>query len=339
MSHLRFLIIMAASIAMVVGVGVPAHADPTPGPDGGNSSLDALRANLASASEGYIKAEAELESSKLKQAGLQQQLTVAEAELARVRQRVAVYAAESYRTGRITALSLMLQATSTEDLIGRAETLDGVSRVDAGRLDGLAEAKARVAEAKSAIDAEVAKQSATTAEMARRKAAAQKALSNAVAAPPQIDPSGIAIARAAPRNADGTWPTESCSVDDPTTSGCITPRTLWALSEAKRAGFTQYVSCYRPGDKYEHPKGRACDFSATPSGFVNASATGDNKVYGNRLAAYFVKNAKALAVMYVVWYCQIWTYTAGWHVYRSAGSNCGDDPAGDHTNHVHVSIF
>jgi peptidoglycan hydrolase CwlO-like protein len=161
MFHLRFLIIMAASIAMVVGVGVPAHADPTPGPDGGNSSLDALRANLASASEGYIKAEAELESSKLKQAGLQQQLTVAEAELARVRQRVAVYAAESYRTGRITALSLMLQATSTEDLIGRAETLDGVSRVDAGRLDGLAEAKARVAEAKSAIDAEVAKQSAT----------------------------------------------------------------------------------------------------------------------------------------------------------------------------------
>ena len=61
--------------------------------------------------------------------------------------------------------------------------------------------------------------------------------------------------------------------------------------------------------------------------------------YGNRLAAFYVKNAKALGVMYVVWYCQIWQYGVGWHRYNSTGSNCGDAPAGDHTNHVHLSVY
>jgi hypothetical protein len=129
-------------------------------------------------------------------------------------------------------------------------------------------------------------------------------------------------------------------VDDPTpANGCITPRTLHALNEAKRAGYTWYVSCYRPGDRYEHPKGRACDFAAYPGGFVNRSAGGENKAYGDRLAAFLVKNAKALGVMYVVWYCQIWQYGVGWHRYNSAGSNCGDAPAPDHTNHVHLSVY
>ena len=33
------------------------------------------------------------------------------------------------------------------------------------------------------------------------------------------------LAKPAPRNSDGSWPKESCTVNDPTTAGCITPRT------------------------------------------------------------------------------------------------------------------
>jgi peptidoglycan DL-endopeptidase CwlO len=341
--RLRILAVVAAVAALILGMSVPAMADPTPEPtapgEGGSASLNTLRANLAAAAEAYIKAEAELAASQAKQTTLQGQLEAAEADIARVKGRVAAFAVEAYRTGRITPVSLMLQATTTEDLIGRAQALDKVSRADLARLQELAAAKARAAQAKAGIDAEVAKQAAALQEMAKRKQAAEKSLAAANATRSTVDTSGVPIARPAPRNADGTWPSESCSIDDPTTSGCITPRTLHALEEAKRVGFTWYVSCYRPGDRYEHPKGRACDFAAFPGGFVNRSASGEGKNYGDRLAAFFVKNAKALGVMYVVWYCQIWQYSVGWHRYNSAGSNCGDDPAGDHTNHVHLSVY
>jgi hypothetical protein len=155
-----------------------------------------------------------------------------------------------------------------------------------------------------------------------------------------IDPATLPVAKPAPRNANGSWPAETCSEDDPTpASGCVTPRTLHALKEAQRLGWEWYVSCYRPGDQYEHPKGRACDFAGFPDGFVNRSATGSGKVYGDRLAGFYVKNATALGVMYVVWYCQIWHVGSGWRKYNSSGSKCGDSPASDHTNHVHVSIY
>lgn len=328
---------------MIAGMSVPAGAEPTPTPtvpgEGGNQTLTTLRANLAAAAEGFIKAEADLAASQTKQAAMQQQLETAQADITKVRGRVAVYAAEAYRVGRITPFSMMLQATSTEDLLGRAKALDKVSRADLARLDALTEAKARAAQAKAGIEAEIAAQAAAVDEMAKRKQAAEKSLAAASLKRSDVDSSGVPIALPAPRNADGSWPAETCSVDDPTTSGCITPRTMHSLDEAKRAGFTWYVSCFRPGDQYEHPKGRACDFAAFPGGFENRSADGDNKNYGDRLAAFFVKNAKALGVMYVVWYCQIWQVSTGWHTYNSAGSNCGDSPAGDHTNHVHLSVY
>ncbi len=330
---------VVAVLTLVTGVGTAAYAAPD-SPDGNDSQkLNSLRANLATAAEGYLKAEAEFAASKAKQQQGQEALAAAEADMARVRARISTFAAEAYRTGRITPVALMLQATSAEDFVGRAQMLDRISRSDVERMDDLAEAKDRAAQAKAAIDAAVTAQAAAVQELAKRKLAAEKALASASAQRANVDTSGAATAKPAPRNPDGTWPGESCSIDDPTTGGCVTPRTLHALQQAKNAGFQWYVSCYRPGDKYEHPKGRACDFATNESGFVNRSASGDYKAYGDRLAAFFVKNAKSLGVMYVVWYCQIWQYGAGWHRYNSAGSTCGDQPAPDHTNHVHLSVY
>jgi hypothetical protein len=64
------------------------------------------------------------------------------------------------------------------------------------------------------------------------------------------------VAEPAPRNADGSWPAESCSVYEDVTGGCITPRMAHAREQAQVAGFTHYVSCYRSNnDGGEHPKG------------------------------------------------------------------------------------
>jgi hypothetical protein len=123
-------------------------------------------------------------------------------------------------------------------------------------------------------------------------------------------------------------------VKDPTTSGCLTPRTLHALQQTKAAGFNHFVSCYRPQeDGGEHPRGRACDFAAATGGFGGVAA-GAEKDYGNRLAAWYVANAQGLGVLYVIWFKQIWLPSTGWRAY----TNGNGTPSGDHTNHVHLSV-
>src|SRR5262249_39273698 len=77
------------------------------------------------------------------------------------------------------------------------------------------------------------------------------------------------------------------------------------------AGFTRYTACWRPGSWGEHPLGRACDFSAHSTGFLDQAATGDDKAYGDRLAAWFLANSNRLAVLYVIWYRQIWLPATG----------------------------
>ena len=106
------------------------------------------------------------------------------------------------------------------------------------------------------------------------------------------------------------------------------------MQQAQAAGFTRHVACFRTGDRFEHPKGRACDFAAQKNGFGGVAA-GDDRIYGNNLAAYFVRNADALGVLYVIWFKQVWMPSTGWRAYSAAGG----DPSSDHTNHVHVSLI
>jgi hypothetical protein len=104
------------------------------------------------------------------------------------------------------------------------------------------------------------------------------------------------------------------------------------LQQTQAAGFTHYVHCFRQASFGEHPKGRACDFAAAPDGF-GAIATGADRTYGNRLAAWYVANADRLGVLYVIWFRQIWLPGVGWRAYYSS-----DDPAASHRNHVHLSV-
>lgn len=323
---------------------LPVGAQPAPNPsappnEGGTPKLTTLHANLEAAAARYIEAETKLDASRARQAQLQQELTIAELDMARVRVGVGKYAAEAYRTGRLGPIGLMLQANSHDDFLDRAVALDKRAKYDQARLTDFLAAKQRAADAKVLIDKEVAEQAAATEEMRKGKLAAERALAAAGGTRTRVDVdhSKLPTANPAPRNSDGSWPSQSATVDDPTTSGKITPRTLHALTETQRLGWKWHVSCYRPGNQYEHPKGRACDWATAPNGF-SGTASGSGKTYGDRLASFYVKNAKALGVMYVVWYCTIWQYGSGWHRYNSTGSKCGDSPANDHTNHVHLSV-
>ncbi|WP_433387925.1 coiled-coil domain-containing protein [Micromonospora sp. KLBMP9576] len=325
----RPLIALFAAAALLLGGGVPAYAEPD---EGGTKKL---RDALAATAKAHIEAKGKLDSSKARQKQLTKQLAAVEVRLVELTAQVGEVAAQSYRMGRLTPTAMLLNSASPEEFLDRAASLDLMAQRDGKRLRGLAEVREQARQAKVAVDTEVREQQKQVAVMNNKKKEAEAALAEVSSGSSGGFSGGnSASARPAPRNSDGSWPSESCSLNDPTSSGCITPRTLNALNQTKAAGYKRYVNCFDNRPSGEHPKGRACDFSAAAGGFENRSATGGDRAYGDSLAAWHVRNANRLGVLYVIWYRQIWHPGTGWRSYGGSGS-----PAADHTNHVHLSMY
>ncbi|MFE9692793.1 coiled-coil domain-containing protein [Micromonospora sp. NPDC005806] len=343
----RLAALLVATLALGVATGPvspPSAASPTgllaaPGGDD-EGGTPALRAQLDAASKGWLEARTALNRSVSRQKQLTADLATIKAELGTRDAKVGEIAGVAYRTGRLGTAAALLGSSSPDGFMDRAAALQQVAAHEDRALRDLLDTQDQATRTQAALNREIQEQRKQVAVMAKRKQQAEHALEVANNRAPSagggtVQGTSRATATPAPRNADGSWPPESCSVNDPTPAdGCITPRTLHALQQAKAAGFTRYVSCYRPSGSGEHPKGRACDFAAQKDGFGGV-ATGGDKTYGNNLAAYFIRNADALAVLYVIWYRQIWLPSSGWKAY--SGGN--GDPSSDHTNHVHLSVY
>jgi hypothetical protein len=327
--------VAAALVAVVVAVGFAAPARAAPGDDGEGGSKS-LTQQLDAASRGYLEAKDKLAGSKKKQADLATQLQQIDAQMAPRQAAFDRVVQESYRAGRLGPMSALLTADSSAGFLDRAEMLQTVAARQQQAVRDLVTARDTRSRAKTAIDATVRDQQKQVSVMAARKAQAETALKAADAGQDDSQPGdGGGSAKATPvkRNADGSLPPEGCTIDDPTTSGCITPRLLHALQQAKADGFTHYVACFRHQDSGEHPKGRACDFAADKGGFGGV-ATGASKDYGNRLANYFINNSDELGVLYVIWFRRIWLPSSGWKAYTKGNG----DPSSEHENHVHLSV-
>jgi len=327
------LVTVAVTVVAAVLLGLvnsPATAQETDD-EGGTKSL---REQLDDAASKYQDAKAELDESEKRELKLLVRLENMEEERAGLIDEIQVVAAAAYRTGRMGAFTALINASSPDAFIERVAAVDMIAKRDAEKLTRFRELSGEIEERQGQLAEEIAVQEKEVAKLDEAKEQAERALfsigggsTGVFEAYPSED------AEPAPRNSDGSFPGESCSEPDPTTSGCLTPRTLHAYNEAQIFGFTRYTSCFRSGDFGEHPAGRACDFAVSPNGFGGV-ATGNDKTYGDRLASFFVHNANALGVQYVIWYREIWFPGNGWRWYGSAGG----DPASDHTNHVHVSI-
>ena len=347
-ARLAALIVAMFALGVALPAGTASAAPPTgqraAAPDSDEEGgTPALRAQLEAASKGYLDAKRALDTSVQRQQQLATQLKTIEVEIAQRNGKVDEIAELAYRTGRLGVMSALLNSNTPERFMDRARALDAVAANEDRALRDLLNSKEQANRTQVALNGEINEQRKQVAVMAKRKEQAERALTVATTPKPQTTTAdtdsnrgtSAVNAQAAPRNSDGSWPSESCSVNDPTpASGCITPRTLHALNQAKAAGFTRYVSCHRPSGSGEHPKGRACDFAAQKGGF-GGNATGGDKTYGNNLAAYFIRNADRLAVLYVIWYRQIWLPSSGWKSYSGANGT----PSTDHTNHVHLSVY
>lgn len=317
-------VLLAAAFALIGIPAEPVSAAPTDD-EGGTASL---REQLEVATKGFLAAQQTLDKSKKRQQELTAQLDQLERDLVVKTEVIGEVANVAYRRGRLGPISALLNSSSPEGFIDRAAALDAVAATEDKKLRDLLDTKEQVTRAKQAIEGEILDQQKQVQIMAARKKQAETALKNAGGGQNASGPSGGSSSGTAASFSGG-----SGCVDDPTTSGCITPRTLHALKQAQAAGFKRYVYCHRSGGSGEHPKGRACDFSAAASGFGKV-ATGGDRTYGNNLANFFIKNASRLGVLYVIWFRQIWLPSSGWKSYSGSGS-----PSAEHTDHVHLSVI
>jgi len=329
------LAVAVATTGFAVAVAAPAGAAPAalaaPGDNGddGEGGSKSLIEQLEDASKGYVEAKEALEKSKKRQAQLTTLIKQIDGDLAPRQQALDEVAQQTYRTGRLGPMSALLTASSTGSMLDRVETLETVAVKQNQALKSLKDTRSKQERARAAVAAEIQDQQKQVTIMAKRKAQAEGALK---AAGQGQDASGSGGGGSSSK-ASGFSGGSGCQTDPTGTGGCITPRLRHAYDEARQAGFTRFTKCWRSQSSGEHPKGRACDFSAH-SGTFGGDATGGDRTYGNRLADFFISNSSGLGVLYVIWYRRIWLPSSGWKSYSGAGG----DPSSDHTNHVHLSV-
>ena len=333
----RLILALAPLVAalMFVAPAAPASAEP-----GGSSSTaqeqeqedDALLSDvIESTNRRYVAAKAAVAKSTQSQAQLASQIKEAEARRDALIPEVDEIATQQYMTGNLSAAGYLLNASDSSNFLDKAVSLEEINRLHDSKLRELNEALRIVSESKVRLDAEVKQQQQDAAVMKKQKDSAEQALAlvggkgvtkgMVVADSPDATP--------APRNSSGGFSPEGCTENDPTTGGCVTKRTLHMYKEVKKAGFDMFVGCHRTGGPYEHPKGRACDWSLQKSGFSSFDTDKEFK-YGNDLMAFLVRNGEELGIYYVIWNRQIWFPASGWKSYHGVSA---------HTDHVHVSML
>lgn len=141
-----------------------------------------------------------------------------------------------------------------------------------------------------------------------------------------------------------------CVEDDPTTNGCVTSTTRYAVTQAASAfgglrggPVIRSAGCQAPrpaNPTSDHPLGKGCDFFPGQGGRFARGAEVDN---GWRAAEWFRLNAEALQVDYIIWQGRIWSPTStdqnGWgQPYSGGGVYDPTDAVGGHYDHIHVSF-
>lgn len=331
----RWLTLVLAPIlatAMIVVPTVPAGAAPKDPPVADEDEKNpVLRDVLDEAGRNYAKAKAAYDKTTKEQ--LREQVKLQEAKNKRdtLLPEAGKVAAESYRTGSLATYGFLLNSSDSKTFFQRAVSLNEMNVVNDQKLQALNAEVKKVAALEQSLERRVKAQAESLATLQKNQVQAEKALSLVGGTSVTKGLVGVDSVDAdpAPRTSGGDLPRESCSVPDPTTGGCITPRTFHMLKQAKKAGFDRFVGCHRSGGPFEHPKGRACDWSLQNSGFAPWH-NDDTLRYGNELMAFLVRNAERLGVLYVIWNQKIWWPASGWKGYSGPSA---------HTDHVHVSML
>ena len=238
---------------------------PRRAPDEGDTPL--LRDVLEAAGRSYVQAKTALANTRKRQARLT-------AELRRVEGRIAELAPEveqvarTGRTGPAGSARCWCCSTALAGGLPEAGPRAGGGG-PAGQRPGCAssnQARDRAPGRKRPLDAEIAEERRQLAVMLRQKQAAEQALALVGGAVT----GGFVSAthrspRPAPRDADGSWPPQTCSIRRPDHQRLHHPAHPARVHTRHGGRLHPVRRLPPPGGPFEHPKGRACDFSPQPA--------------------------------------------------------------------------
>ena len=137
--------------------------------------VNQLDEELSAAAEDYDYAAQMLEDTQAAVKKTQKQVSTAEADLEKVQERLNRRVVEIYKSGDLSMLSVLLDASSFSDMIGRYDQLQRLSGQDADLLNQVTDYKNEVTDRKAQLDAELKKEQTQLADTdaAKEKVQAQ----------------------------------------------------------------------------------------------------------------------------------------------------------------------
>lgn len=191
------------------------------------------------------------------------------------------------------------------------------------RLSGYARVRDDRRQAEQDAAARTEELQASTEELEKRKKKAEKQIEKIK---DRID---LLYTAPGVRRPDGTWvPQLPAGTDN------VTPRMRLVKELIQQRFQVPYgIGCYRAiQDGGEHPLGRACDFMLSRGG---ALPSGAELKRGEEIAAWAIKNARRLGIMYIIYRQRIWhTRTGGWRTMSDRGGTTAN-----HYDHPHISVY
>ncbi|MFB9708718.1 coiled-coil domain-containing protein [Streptosporangium sandarakinum] len=323
---IRGLVASITAATLCLGPAGAGLAEPKPTAKQLRKELADMQKQSESLIARYYDSRVELQKVQKTEKAARDRLSRAQGDLDRAAREIRLLAAARYRSSGTEGVSAMMGSGDPAAMLNRLTLVEQIVAEQDAKLRVFVQVRDDHRRARDEAKTRGAELKASMAKLDDEKDRAEKLIEKIK---DRID---LLYPTPGVRRADGTWVPQLPSGPDN-----ITPRMrLTRQLVAQRFGPRFGIGCFRVDGGIagggEHPLGRACDFMLSGGGAMpSAAETGR----GDEIAAWAIKNARRLGIMYIIYRQRIWqTRTGSWR----AMSNRGGVTA-NHFDHVHISVY
>ncbi|MEV0235399.1 hypothetical protein [Nonomuraea sp. NPDC050786] len=309
--------------ALLLVAAAPAEAEPKPTVKQLKKELSALQKESDKLITEYYNSRIAQQKAEKSEKAAREKLAAAQTIYERESAELRAMAVSQYIGGETGQLAVLAGNQDPSSFLARMALNQHLVELQDARLRGYAQVRDAHQQAEDEADARAKELAGTVDDLEKRKKKAEK----------QIDRIKDKIDQlyTAPgvRRPDGTWVPQL-----PGGSDNITPRMRLVKQLIKERFEVPFgIGCYRTiQDGGEHPLGRACDFMLSRGGALPSAGEVER---GNQIAAWAIKNAKRLGIMYIIYRQRIWhARTGAWRTMSDRGGTTAN-----HYDHPHISVY
>ncbi|PZG04086.1 coiled-coil domain-containing protein [Nonomuraea aridisoli] len=313
----------AALTAMLLVTAVSARAEPKPAVKQLKKELSELQKDADKLITDYYAGRIAHQKAEKAEKAAREKLAAAQEVYDHHSTSLRAMAVAQYVGGEPSQLALLTGNRDPSALLGRMALGQHLIDVQDARVRGYAEVRDARRQAGEEAEARADDLRRTVEDLGERKEKAERQIEKIK---DRID-----LLYTAPgiRRPDGTWVPQLPDGPDNITPRMRLVRNL--IEDRFEVPFG--IGCYRPiQDGGEHPLGRACDFMLSQGGAMPSAAELER---GDEIAAWAVKNARRLGIMYVIYRQRIWhVRTGSWRPMSDRGGTTAN-----HYDHPHISVY